>query len=496
MIPSKFLFWYESRLLDNYDKTLDFLKKKNMCVLDAISERKLEYAFERALSSPAYTNFLKKNKLIPKKLSARKIKDIVPLTDKRNYIKKYSPEKRCIKGKFPCAGNIDESAGSSGIPTNWIRSYSEESMLLKSIYFEYKYMFDSKNPTIVLSAWSSGPWATGIKFCELVEHFALVKNTTTDMKDIMQTIKKFGSNYHYIIAGYPIFLENLFEQKFPWKNYSIDIVTGGDGCSVSWPKKIRGKLKNGANIVSSYGCSDIDIGIGFETPFAQQIRVESSRNKSLAKALFGDLEVIPMLFQYNPSMHFIQNLPNNEFAVTHLDFNVASPKIKYNIHDIGQAIKFNDVMNALNKHSKSLFNKYKSGKYKNPVLHLPFIYIAGRSDGTISLDGGNIFPEQIDIILKQQFCKETDNFKLKRDEKKKNPFRILIELKNGVKKSNNLKKKIEGVIGTSLPNLNTDYKESLKNNKDLKPVVELFGKGMGPFDLDDHEIKYNYIEKN
>lgn len=490
LLPLGLFTWYESRILQSYESTLSFAKSASERMLETISEKKLEHAFKRGLKTPAYVDFLKGQNIKPRPMRAGNIKKNVPATDKNNYIKKYSYEARCVSGAFPDAGNIDESSGSSGTPTNWIRSYDEEALLLKACRFEYKYSFKPSKQVIMISAWSSGPWATGVKFCELTEHFSLVKNTGTDINSIKRTIKTFGKNYHYIIAGYPIFLQSLFEERFPWKEYDIDIVTGGDGYSAVWPKKIKAKIKAGSKIVSSYGCSDIDIGIGFETPFSQAVREEAAHNSRLSAELFGGLQTTPMLFQYNPTLHYVQNLEGGEFVITHLDPYVISPKIKYNIHDIGGGISFSRIKKAVKDHAPHIYELHKD----KDMLRLPFLYIAGRSDGTLSFDGGNVYPEQLDIIFTRHAHEQVNNFKMVRKEKQKQPFHVLIELRRGTKRSKELKQKIEHLITERLPLLNKDYGESLENNKKLVPSVELYSLNQGPFKKDKKRIKYKYVE--
>jgi len=343
----------------------------------------------------------------------------------------------------------------------------------------------------MISAWSTGPWATGVKFCELMEHFTLVKNTGTDIDDIKKTLKTFGKDHHYIIAGYPIFLQSMLESDFPWKEYDIDLATGGDAYSALWPGRMKKKLKSSTTIVSSYGCSDIDIGIGFESSFAQAIREEAAHNPGLAEALFGKLPTFPMLFQYNPTMHYIHNLSNGEFGVTHLDAYVASPKIKYNVHDFGGSIRFSHMMDVLEHFAPDLLKNWGG----EDILHLPFLYIAGRSDGTLSFDGANVFPDQVDMILSELFAKQVNHFKMLRKEKGKKIFYLLVELRKGVRKTQTLVRSIEKSIRTQLPLMNKDYKESLENNRKLAPNVVLYSFNTGPFKDVYKKVKYKYIEK-
>ena len=486
LIPISLLSFIENVSSRFYFFNHLLLTNKTVKILDYFGERKVEQAFEKALKTPGYRKFLEKNSIPVKKLSFEEILRLVPETDKQNYIKKYSLEERCIGGKFPEAGNIDESAGSSGIPTNWIRSNAEEKSLERAFSFEYKYLFGNKD-TIMVSAWSTGPWATGIKFCELVEKFSLVKTVGTDAQAVLRTLEKFGTKYKYIISAYPFFIESLLDLKFSWKKYDIDFITGGDGYSSNWPSKIKKKLKKEARIVSGYGCSDIDIGIGLETPFAQKIREKAAKNKKLQNALFGDLTVTPMLFQYDPSMHHIQNSPNGEFTITHLDASVVSPKIKYNVHDIGGAIPFSKMVKILKKLEPLLYEKW----LRNKPLRLPFLYIAGRSDGTMSLDGANIYPQQIELIIAKHFNKDVKHFKMQRSENQKNPFHILLETKNKKLSVN----KINNIFEKELCKINQDYKESLRSNPRLKPKVKLFSLGKGPFKRDPKKIKYQFMEK-
>ena len=60
----------------------------------------------------------------------------------------------------------------------------------------------------------------------------------------------------------------FFSKKIDWKDYKIDLVIGGEGVTLDWVYYVKKRLYSGARIASSYGASDIDIGVGFETPFS------------------------------------------------------------------------------------------------------------------------------------------------------------------------------------------------------------------------------------
>lgn len=500
---------FEHFLLNDYHRTKFFLTNVNPDILEEISKKKAVHIFKSASSeTPAYQKFLKKNKLNPQSIkSIEDFDNFVPQTDKANYIKKYSFEERCHSGHLPTQGNIDESGGTSGKATNWIHDFSEENLLFKAINFEYNYVFDGeKNNYLVISAWSTGPWATGVKFCELMEKIALVKNTATDPQDIIETMKMFGKNRNYLLSGYPPFLKNLIDDtsdQINWKDYHIDIVTGGEGVPLEWVYYLKKKLKPGAKIISSYGASDIDIGVGFESPFCFFIRELAAKNEKLRAELFGKDE-LPMLFQYNPTMHYIRQIKNSEgkdeFEITLLDKNVALPKIKYNLHDEGRKHSFNEMSEKISKYYPNYLKDFarKNGNVKD-ILNLPFLSIFGRSDGTLSFDGANVFPDQIEsgILSNPELAKVTNRFKMEKkyDKKHTAQFLIHIELKNNYKANPKLKKQYSQSILNELLKLNPDYRESYSHNKTVQPIINLCRYEHPLFKQDDLKVKNIYFSK-
>ena len=223
LTPVGILNRFENYLLSDYERTKKFITTVNPDVLEEISKKKALEIFNLAVKeTPAYQSFLKRKKIDFLNIkSFAQFDKLIPTTDKENYIKKYSFEKRCRAGQLPKQGNIDESGGTSGAATNWIHDIGEEDNLFRAVNFEYNYVFaEGRKNYLVLSSWSTGPWATGIKFCELMEKIALVKNTSTDASDVIRTLNLFGKKRNYLLAGYPPFIKNLiddYDQKINWK---------------------------------------------------------------------------------------------------------------------------------------------------------------------------------------------------------------------------------------------------------------------------------------
>lgn len=137
------LGFFEKRILSNYWLAKTVLEHISPSLLERLSRRKAfamhGYAKRHV---PAYTSFAGK-----KKFSSI---EAVPETDKNNYIKKFGYEQRCLYGEFPQTGNIEESSGSSGAPTNWIRSLDEEALLFQVAKFEFFYTFDSEHKKYIV----------------------------------------------------------------------------------------------------------------------------------------------------------------------------------------------------------------------------------------------------------------------------------------------------------------------------------------------------------
>lgn len=86
----------------------------------------------------------------------------LPITTKKNYVKKYSIVDRCYYGRLPAAGVvIDESSGSSGVPNNWVRSAEEREDVKRILQLNYQLIYRDSG-CMLLNCFALGPWATGM----------------------------------------------------------------------------------------------------------------------------------------------------------------------------------------------------------------------------------------------------------------------------------------------------------------------------------------------
>jgi len=119
----------------------------------------------------------------------------VPVTTKLNYVKAFDINQRCINGKIPdCGVIIDESSGSSGIPTNWVRGKKETKVNHRLIKFGLKNVLGPA-PVFAINAFALGAWATGMNVTISCLKFSKIKSTGPDSVKIINTLKLFGTGH-------------------------------------------------------------------------------------------------------------------------------------------------------------------------------------------------------------------------------------------------------------------------------------------------------------
>lgn len=452
---------------------------------------------------PAYKKFLDQNDNSSKVNSIKAFKNKIPIMDKSSYIYKYGIKDRCVGGNLPQTGNIDESAGSSGKATMWVRSTKEERKLQKLVDLAMHYTFSAldKDDLIVLNCWSTGPWATGVKFSQLAQRSSVVKSVGTDKNVTIETIQELGEEFEYLICGYPPFVKEIIDYGISigldWNRYRVNVLTGGEGFTEGWRNFIR-RIIVGSNgeVYSAFGASDIDIGISFETDFTIKIKQLADKDIQFRKNFFGK-EQMPIYFgQYNPLFYYIENSSNGNLLFSTINTDVCAPKIRYDLKDNGNIFTYKEVINKIQNLDLS------QDLYTKKTLKLPFIAIYGRSDGTISLDGANIYPSDVqDAIYKSEYADMINSFYIDVGYSTDQSmfFKIYLELSANMKVKEipqSTKKDLEIYIKDYLKNANQDYLESLTNNEEsLTPRIEFVECNTGVFVQNQNRIKKIYYKK-
>src|ERR1043166_8726108 len=119
----------------------------------------------------------------------------------------------------------------------------------------------------------------------------------------------------------------------------MDLIVGGEG--ISEPLRAH-LLKYFQTVISSYGASDLEINIGVETEMTINLRRLCMKDVELSRSLFGR-EMPPMIFQYNALDYVIETLPDGELVFTIGRQTSAAPKIRYNLHDLGDTMSYKQL---------------------------------------------------------------------------------------------------------------------------------------------------------
>ncbi len=538
--PGIFIFAIERYLWSRPERLLGFLTVVRPDVLQRIAERKLIIMFNRYLCvTPALQKVQKKFFPGRRIRSVRAFQEYVPILDKGNYYHTYSLEELSRGGKLPKAGTFYQSAGTSGNPTLWIESAEEELGFDREVAFLGHAMLDTtKKEYLIINCWAFGLWPSGINFFASARFQGRMLNVGPDIETTVKMLHMLGPKHRYLLAGYPPFLHRLLlaaeASGLRLADYEMHVVTGGEGFVEEWRDGFIRRFGKESVIFSVYGTTDKGLAEAMESNFSYAIRslmyvaAELLRDEEAARYImrlrFGrdtvpftketargfllsfvgeekNIGRVPMVFQFNPLAFYSENHtffdPHQkrevrEFASTTLSRQVAIPRVRYNVHDEGRVVSYDDVKEILRKFSIRI-SDYNPRGDAHMDLHLPFLLLYGRSDGTVSIDGANIFPDDVEkcLRLNADLFPSLNSFQLftTRDYRFGVSLELVSDSDSGIGE-----KDIKSFLERELGHFSMGYRELVEDglpSADIK--VEVFSFGTGPFA--DRNVKLRYIRK-
>lgn len=415
----------------------------------------------------------------------------VPVTDKANYVKRYGVEERCQGGRLPTEGvTIDESSGTSGLPNNWVRGAAERRDVARLLQTSAKVLLGDE-PLFVINAFALGPWATGMTISMSVAESSVLKSTGPDIEKIANTLKLFGPRYRYVICGYPPFLKQLIDRAdVDWKAYSTIAFCGGEGMS----EGLRDYLLRGfTRVYSSYGASDLEINIAAENDFTIALRKLMAERPEIARELgLPDRGALPMVFQFNPMDYHLETTDEGELVVTVCRRDTVSPRIRYNIHDLGQVVRYADLRKALR------LAGVDADALADTHLRLPLLFHWGRSDQTVAFFGCKITPADLEAVVysEPELAATVDSWAMvtgERDGAEKT-LALCFELKPGAEAPADTAEVGKRIL-ERLAAVNQDYRGAAGYiAAGQEPTVEFHAHGTGPFANYDIRLKHRYVQ--
>jgi phenylacetate-CoA ligase len=129
---------------------------------------------------------------------------------------------------------------------------------------------------------------------------------------------------------------------------------------------------------------------------------------------------------------------------------------------------------------------------------LPFLWVHGRRDATISVMGANIYPEDIETIVYRDvdLVPRLHSFlMLALDDETGTPRpSIALELTDLAGIDDRWRAEMSDRLRDGLRDLNTDYRSSIVEFPEaMRPIVQTYGLGEGPFAADAARIKQRRI---
>ncbi len=407
--------------------------------------------------------------------------------DKQNYIAQWPIEMLCQGGRLPMRDAvIDESSGSSGTATNWVRGARERAATRRLIQYSTRATLGDEG-FILLNCFALGPWATGMNVSMSLVDRCIVKSIGPDAGKALATLKLFGPKYRYVIAGYPPFLKAMVDTAdFDWAPYDVSAVVGGEGMS----EPLRAALnKRFRTTISCFGASDLEINLAVETPFTVALRESIMSDERLGGDIYGS-EGLPMVFQYDPLNTFVESDVERSLLFTINRLENVSPRIRYNLQDRGMVRTVAELEPILRDHGLS-------AQRMGLKTALPVMFHWGRQDSSVAFYGCKITPEDVQhaLVHLAQTMGSVANFALHpyEDADANKRLELWLEMDNGVALPADRDAATADLL-RELAAVNQDFRESVKMIRPaLRPTVVFHRFGESPMSGQDIRIKRRYI---
>ncbi|HLO85606.1 MAG TPA: phenylacetate--CoA ligase family protein [Nostocaceae cyanobacterium] len=460
---------------------------------------------EVAATVPAYQAFLTENNINPDDIQTFADFQKLPTINKENYISRYPLPDLCREGKIENCDMIAASSGSTGKPTFWPRFFTDELQIATRFeqIFHDSFQADNKR-TLAVICFTLGTWVGGMFTTNCSRYLAskgypiTVITPGNNKEEILRVVQELGQHFEQVVLlGYPPFLKDVIDtgisRGVQWGQYQIKLVMAGEVFSEEWRNLVAERIESQNpcyDFASLYGTADAGV-LGNETPLSICIRRFLAANPAAAKALFGESR-LPTLVQYDPLQRCF------EITAGKLLFsgNNGIPLIRYDILDHGGIISYKDILEFLAKWGFDPIAELENNGETRGIHQLPFVYVFGRSNFTVSYFGANIYPENVTVGLEQPIIREwvTGKFVLQvKEDADKNRFLfVVVELAPNVENSEEKKEVITTSILTQLKRLNSEFANYVPPEYQT-PQVEL--KPTGDAEYFPIGVKHRYTRK-
>ena len=405
--------------------------------------------------------------------------------DKASYIYAYPLAERCLGGSLKSSDRVAVSSGSTGQPTFWPRSIADE--LDVAVRFEqvFKDSFHAhERTTLTVVCFALGNWVGGLYTTSCCWHLTskgyplMVATPGNNKAEIFRVIQALAPHFEQtVLLGYPPFVKDVIDsgiaEGIDWATYNPKLIFAGEVFSEEWRSLVLKRIGSTSpcyDSASLYGTADGGV-LGNETPLSIAIRRWFSVHPEAARNLFGESR-LPTLVQYDPASRFFE-LHDDTLVVSGEN---SVPLLRYHIADKGGLVSFEDMWAFLNNHGVHSLAELGLDN-SSQTRSLPFVFVFGRADFTVSYYGANIYPENVTVGLEQpEFTswisgkfvletRETDN--------SDKYLHIAVELLPAIQGTIKLSEKIAESVKTQLLRLNSEFANYTPAERQL-PQITLY----------------------
>lgn len=453
---------------------------------------------------PAYRQFIRTQGINPEQISSFTAYSTLPLMNKANYMQVYPLAERCMGGTLKGLDRIAVSSGSTGKPTFWPRSVEHE--LEVAVRFEqvFRDSFQShQRTTLAVVCFALGNWVGGLYTTACCWHLArkgyplLVATPGNNKAEIFRIVRELSPQFEQtVLLGYPPFVKDVIDagaaEGIHWPDHKPKLLFAGEVFSEEWRSLLAQRIGSAApcfDFASLYGTADGGV-LGNETPLSIAIRRWLAAHPDAARSLFGESR-LPTLVQYDPASRYFE-IHEGTLVVSGEN---GVPLVRYHIADKGGLLGYTEMWDFLRLHGVGRLGQLGLDETFRPRC-LPFVYVFGRADFTVSYYGANIYPENVAVGLEKAVfaATVTGKFVLETQETGQGDkfLHIVVELLPNVQPDGVVAETLAESIRTQLLRLNSEYANYTPPERQLPHI------SLKPFADPDYfpiGVKHRYTRK-
>jgi len=451
----------------------------------------LELFHRAAKSVPAYKDFLKKNKIDPKKIKTIEDFKKVPATDKDNYLRQYPLRALCFDGKLNEAPRtFFTTSGSTGEPFYFPHTRIQDwhYATVAELYMRTNFEIHKKR-TLYINAFPMGAWIGGVFTYEAVRMVAergdyklAVISPGIHKDEVIKAVRRLGPQFDQVIIGaYGPFLKDIvddgIEKGVRWRDYNLKFVFSAEMITEKFRDYIsrRTGLKNPLiDTLNHYGTVDLGT-MSYETPLSIFLRRAALLRKKLRKAIFGEGPKVPTVTQYIPELFYFEEIEN----VLHCTAEGGIPLVRYDLKDVGNVISKEEMEKRFKDQKHDLIKEAKAAGLKHTIWNLPFVQVFERTDFSVSFFAFQVYPETIRRALQHRelASKVSGKFTMdiEYDAAQNQHLVIHIETRDKTARTKAFATKIQKHVKERLLKESSEYRETYKEKgARINPIIKLY----------------------